>query len=280
MRLAPIISENWKADGGACFSVVPKTIWSKFIEADQDNLIQLTNRCLFVEYKDKKILIDCGMGRKQDEKFFKFKYLFGNEDLLSSLSFNNIAPEEITDLILTHLHQDHCGGAIKYAADRKELLPTFPNARLWLSKDQWLSANNPNIREKPSYPAENIKPLVDLYNTTFIEKDSTFNEVISFRLFNGHTSGQVIPFISYKDRTLVFMADFIPSTAHIPIVYLASFDIRPLIALEEKMAFLEEASKYEYILFFEHDFDHECCTIEKSNKGFVLKKRFNLDSIT
>ncbi len=265
MKLFSIEAGNYKADAGACFGVVPKTIWQNYCEADENNLITISQRCLLIDNGKRIVLIDTGMGNKQSEKFYSFKYLTGNYSLLNSLKEAGYTPEQITDVIFTHLHYDHCGGAlIKNDTDYEAV---FKNAMHWCSLQQWQWANNPNPREGASYFNENYHPLLEKNMLKFITKEGEFSENISLRIFNGHTDGQIIPLIKYKNQIIVFMADFIPSAGHIPIPYIPSYDTRPLISMQEKESFLQEAYENNYILFFEHDAINECCTLKMTTKG-------------
>lgn len=277
-RLTALNAENFKMDGGACFGVVPKTIWGKYVPSDSENLIEMSSRCLLVEKNDKIILIDTGMGNKQSEKFFNNFHLSGGshiENELEKKSYNN---DQITDVILTHLHFDHVGGAVK-KMDDGTLKPTFPNATYHCSKLQWDWANNPNPREKASYFPENFIPLSDAGQLNLILKEGQFSDEIELRIFNGHTRGQIIPIIKYKDRKIVYAADFIPSVWNIPLAYVASFDIDPLCAMKEKESFLKETFENNYVLFFEHDYYHECCTVKMTEKGIKADQYFRLDEI-
>ena len=275
MKLYPINTGNLKLDGGAMFGVVPKVIWNKLYPADENNLCNWAMRCLLIVDGDRKILIDNGMGDKQDEHFLKHYYLNGDDTLEKSLAQYGFTPDDITDNIITHLHFDHVGGAIKYD-ENKDLVPTFRNATYWVSKAQWEWANNPNRREKASFLEENILPIQTKGNLKLVEKEGEILPNIEVRLFNGHTDGQIIPYIKYKGETIVFMGDLLPSTAHIPMPYVMSYDTRPLLTLEDKKRFFAEAVKNNYILFFEHDLYHECCTLQETPKGVREKETFTL----
>ena len=276
MQLFPIHTGNFKLDGGAMFGVVPKSLWNKAYPSDENNLIDLAMRCLLVVDRDRRIMIDNGIGDKQDEKFFGHYYLHGNQSLIRSLHNAGFAPEDITDVFLTHLHFDHCGGTVKYNTDRSGFELAFPNAVHWLSKPQWEWATHPNMREKASFLHENMMPVFDSGKLKLF--DSPFDLIPGFevRIFNGHTVGQAIPFITTGDRTLVFMADLIPTAAHMPLPYIMSYDTQPLISLTEKDDFLSEAVEKNYILYFEHDAYTECCTLEKTEKGIKVKEPMSL----
>lgn len=279
MKLYVINTGNLKLDGGAMFGVVPKVIWSKLYPCDENNLCNWSMRCLLIIDGDLRILIDCGIGTKQSEKFFSNYYLNGENSLEKSLKNAGFTFEEITDVILSHLHFDHAGGAITWNKDKTDYIPTFKNATYWTSRKHWELATNPNNREKASLLKENILPLKEKGKLQLIEQDMDLFPNISVRIFNGHTDGQVIPFIKYQDKTIVYMADLLPSTAHIPLPYVMSYDTRPLLTLEEKEKFLKEAATNQYILFFEHDLYRECCTVQETEKGIRMKEAFQLASV-
>lgn len=277
MKLHVIKTGTFKLDGGATFGVVPKTIWQKLYPPDENNFCTWALRCLLIETDDRKILIDCGIGNKQDEKYLKNFQIenYKNFDvLLSEIGF---IPDDITDVIFTHLHFDHCGGAVKHNADKTGFEPVFKNAVHWVSKQQWELANNPNPREKASFLKENYIPLMEKGLMTLIEKDGPLYKEISLKLYSGHTDGQIIPFINYKGNTLVFMADFIPTAFHFPLPYIVSYDTRPLVSMAEKEKFLNEAIENKYTLFFEHDNLTECCTLIKVEKRINADKKFTLN---
>jgi glyoxylase-like metal-dependent hydrolase (beta-lactamase superfamily II) len=279
MKLYPINTGNLKLDGGAMFGVVPKVIWNKLYPCDENNLCNWSMRCLLIDSDDRKILIDCGIGDKQSEKFLSNYYLNGDDTVDASLAKVGFTVDDITDVILTHLHFDHCGGAVRWNKDKTDFIPTFKNATYITSKAQWEWATNPNNREKASFLKENILPIMEKGMIRLIEDDCELFPGISVRIFNGHTDGQVIPFVTYKDRTIVYMADLLPSSAHIPLPYVMSYDTRPLITLKEKEAFMNEAAKNAYILFFEHDLYRECCTVQETEKGVRMKDSLALADI-
>jgi glyoxylase-like metal-dependent hydrolase (beta-lactamase superfamily II) len=279
MNLYSINTGNLKLDGGAMFGVVPKVIWGKSYQSDENNLCNWSMRCLLIEDEGRKILIDCGIGDKQSEKFFANYYLNGDDRLDKSLVEIGLNADDITDVILTHLHFDHCGGAVRWNEDRTEYIPTFRNATYITSKAQWEWATNPNNREKASFLKENIFPIMEKGKIKLVNSDCELFPGISVRIFNGHTDGQVIPFIRYNDKTIVYMADLLPSAAHIPLPYVMSYDTRPLITLKEKEAFMNEAAKNGYVLFFEHDLYRECCTVQETEKGVRIKESFALSEI-
>jgi len=271
MKLYSINTGTFKLDGGAMFGVVPKTLWQKVYPSDENNLCTWALRCLLVVFDDKKVLIDCGIGNKQSEKFLSHYFINGNEGFENALKFTGIKPDEITDVILTHLHFDHCGGAVKLDKNNN-LTPTFANATYWIGKQHWDLANNSNPREKASFLKENFIPLFEKGIVKFIENNVQLNDKIYVKIYNGHTTGQLIPFINYQNKTFVYMADLIPSSAHIPIPWVISYDTSPLISLKEKEAFLNDAVTNNYILFFEHDNYSECCDVMQTDKGIRAKK--------
>jgi glyoxylase-like metal-dependent hydrolase (beta-lactamase superfamily II) len=279
MQLFPINTGNLKLDGGAMFGVVPKVMWSKLYPCDENNLCNWAMRCLLIVADNRRILIDCGIGDKQSEKFFSNYFLNGEDSLERSLAAQGFTTDDITDVILTHLHFDHAGGAIRWNTDRSGYIPTFKNATYHTSRQQWEWGTSPNNREKASFLKENILPIGETGRLNLIEGEVELFPGISVRIFNGHTDGQVIPLIRYGDKTLVYMADLLPSTAHIPLPYVMSYDTRPLITLTEKEAFLVEAARNGYILFFEHDIQNECCTVQETDKGVRLKETFPLSAV-
>ncbi|MGI4020034.1 MAG: MBL fold metallo-hydrolase [Janthinobacterium lividum] len=278
MQLHTINTGLFKLDGGAMFGVVPKTIWSKTNQADENNLCTLAMRCLLVEDESKLILIDTGIGNKQSDKFFSHYYLHGEASLTQSLQNLGFHPDDITDVFLTHLHLDHVGGAIN--AENEKLVPAFKNAVYWTNKQHWNWALNPNEREKASFLKENLLPLQESGQLQFINPaDASFTDKISVRLVSGHTEAMMLPQISYKNKTLVFVADLLPTAGHIPLPYIPAYDMFPLQTLIEKKAFLEEAADQNYILFLEHDPENECCTVKRTEKGIRLDETFKLSEI-
>ncbi len=279
MQLYSVPTGHFKLDGGAMFGVVPKSLWSKQYPADENNMIDMVMRCLLVVDGDRKILINNGIGDKQSEKFFSHYYLSGNDSLLTSLAAVGFKPEDITDMFLTHLHFDHCGGSVKRNTDKTGYDLTFPNATYHISEPQWNWAMNANKRETASFLIENIKPIEDSGHLHLFNADDTVLPEIEVRLYNGHTEGQAIPFVPYKGKTVVFVSDTLPTKAHLPLPWIMSYDTRPLITLQEKEPFLNEAAEKEYIIFLEHDAYNECFTIEKSEKGFRASESFSLTDI-
>ena len=277
MKIYSIIADEWKGDGGTCFGVVPKSIWSKLYPCDENNLLQLLTRSLLIIDGDRKILIDPGMGRKRIEKFYQYKYITGNWDVSIEIRKLGFKPEEITDIIFTHLHDDHVGGATFIDKKDNSIKLTFPNATYWSSKIQWDWAINPNKREVASYYKDNLEPLRESGNLKLItETEFQISENISVKTANGHTRGLIIPYIVYEGKTLVYTSDFIPSASHIPLPYIASYDVEPLLVLEEKEAFLEEAVANNYYLVFVHDAMHEGCRVKLTEKGIVAGEFFEL----
>lgn len=279
MELYSIDTELFKLDGGAMFGVVPKSLWSKVLPADEQNLCDLAMRLLLIKEGERLILIDTGIGNKQDEKFFSHYYLHGEDTLDKSLQNHGFSRGDITDVFLTHLHFDHVGGAVEYRSG--QLQPAFPNATFWSNKLHWEWAACPNAREKASFIKENLVPLEKSGQLKFLDIKGhgdqlwdtgilPFTEHISFRVVGGHTRGMMIPYIKVGDQTLVYIADLIPTTAHFPTPYIASFDVFPLLAMEEKTAFLAEAIDNKYIIFFEHDAHTQCCTVKRNEKGRVI----------
>jgi glyoxylase-like metal-dependent hydrolase (beta-lactamase superfamily II) len=258
------------------FGVVPKTLWSKTNTADENNLCTWAMRCLLVEDEGKYILIDNGIGNKQDAKFLGHYHLHGTDTLTSSLQSIGIAPSQITDNILTHLHFDHCGGGITLDSSKQYVKTFFENAVYWSNADHWKWATEPNPREKASFLKENILPMKESGQLNFISPDSSPFSNISFLFADGHTDKQMLPHIKYKGRTIVFAADLLPSVGHIPLPYVMGYDTRPLLTMQEKSKFLLDAAQNEYIIFLEHDPIHECCTVINTEKGVRLKETFSL----
>ncbi len=281
MKLYTINTGNFKLDGGAMFGVVPKVIWNKLNPADENNLCPWAMRCMLIEDDNKLILIDNGVGDKQDEKFFGHYHLHGNDSLDKSLQQLGFHHSDITDVILTHLHFDHCGGSIK-RIDNK-LIPAFPNAHYWSNERHWQWATEPNDREKASFLKENILPIKESGQLQMVRIPQTgnayFTDSISMRYVHGHTDAMMLPQITYKGKTIVFMADLIPAVAHLPVPYVMAYDMFPLTSLLEKKSFLQEALDKEYILFFEHDPVNECCTLQQTERGIRMKETFMLSDI-
>ena len=279
MKLFSINTGHFKLDGGAMFGVVPKSMWQKLNPPDENNMCSWAMRCLLIEDGDKLILVDNGMGNKQDEKFFGHYFLHGDDTLEKSLANKGYTKDDITDVFLTHLHFDHCGGSIEKLEDK--LVPAFKNATYWSNKLHWDWAIHPNEREKASFLKENITPIQESGKLKFIQTSDevVFSENIKVRFMNGHTESMMLPQINYKGKSIVFMADLLPSVAHIPLPYVMAYDMRPLQTLQEKKIFLTEAQKRDYILFFEHDPLIECCTLQLTEKGIRSRDTFKLSDI-
>jgi glyoxylase-like metal-dependent hydrolase (beta-lactamase superfamily II) len=275
MNLYKIETGNLMLDGGAMFGVVPKSIWKKIYPSDENNLCNWAMRCLLVETEDKRILIDTGMGTKQDAKFFSHYYPNGDASLLSSLNEHGFSPEDITDVILTHLHFDHVGGAVKL--EDGKYIPTFPKAVYHISKSQWDLATNPNRREKASYLPENYMAIKESGQLNLIESEGEYIKNIEFKIFDGHTLGQIIPIIHFGNKFLAYGGDLFPSAAHIPMPYIMSYDTQPLLTLKDKKRFFDEAIKKNYTLYFEHDLYNECCSLTETEKGIKVDKTFTLE---
>jgi glyoxylase-like metal-dependent hydrolase (beta-lactamase superfamily II) len=285
MKLYPIEAGNFKLDGGAMFGVVPKSIWTRTNPADSNNMIDIAARCLLIEDGDRLILIDTGMGDKQSEKFFGYYYQWGDHSLVKSLKQQGFHPDDITDVFMTHLHFDHCGGTIQWNKDRTGYEPVFKNARFWSNEDHWEWATKPNAREKASFLKENILPIEETGNLNFLAKNSsnylTMSDDLGFGVFfaDGHTEKQMIPHINYKGKTLVFMADLLPTAGHIPLPYVMGYDTRPLLTLPEKELFLNKAADNEYYLFLEHDAHNEIVTVKHTEKGVRLDKVYTFNEL-
>ena len=279
MNLYVINAGHFKLDGGAMFGVVPKSIWQKLNTPDDNNMCSWAMRCLLIEDGNRLILVDNGMGNKQDEKFFGHYFLHGDDNLERSLAKHGFNKADITDVFLTHLHFDHCGGSIE--KENETLVPAFKNATYWSNENHWRWAIEPNDREKASFLKENILPIKKSGQLKFIKVSDriSFNEEIKVRFMYGHTEAMMLPQINYKNKTIVYMADLLPSAAHIPLPYVMAYDTRPLETLKEKKAFLNEAQQNDYILFFEHDAEHECCTLQQTDKGIRSNDVFRLCDI-
>jgi glyoxylase-like metal-dependent hydrolase (beta-lactamase superfamily II) len=279
MEVFAINTGYFKLDGGAMFGVVPKSLWSRTNPADENNLCTWAMRCLLVVEGNRVVLVDTGIGDKQDSRFFTHYYLHGDDSLQKSLAKIGLIPSDITDVFLTHLHFDHCGGAVRYGSHGQYEL-TFPQAKYWSNASHWQWATRPNPREKASFLEENIQPLQDLGALHFVDLEhKSLFPGFDFITVDGHTEQQMLPKLRYKDRTLVFMADLLPSVGHIPLPYVMGYDTRPLLTLQEKQAFLEEAARENYVLFLEHDPNYSCCTVKMTEKGVRLDQTFQLDEL-
>ena len=284
MKIYPVETGNFKLDGGAMFGVVPKTIWQRTNPANSNNLIDIAARSLLIEDGNRLILIDTGMGDKQSDKFFGYYYRWGDFTLETSLKKQGFHSDDITDVFLTHLHFDHCGGAIQWNKDKTGYEPAFKNARFWTNEKHWKWATEPNPREKASFLKENLIPMQESGQLTFIDhKDESFlnNSPIGFdiRFVDGHTEKQMIPQLSFKGKTIAYVADLIPTVGHIPLPYVMGYDTRPLITMTEKELFLNDAVENNFFLFFEHDAHNQLCTLKHTEKGVRLNQVYSFDEI-
>lgn len=279
MELFAVDTGFFKLDGGAMFGVVPKSIWSRTNPSDENNLCPWAMRCLLVSDGNRLVLIDNGIGDKQDARFFSHYYLHGDASLTKSLQQLGVHPTDITDVFLTHLHFDHCGGGVKYGSHGQYEL-TFPRATYWTNEDHWNWATVPNPREKASFLEKNILPLQEHGALKYLDlATKSLFPGVDFLTMDGHTDKQMLPKMQYKGHTLVFMADLLPSVGHIPLAYVMGYDTRPLLTLQEKQQFLEIAARDQYVLFLEHDSVHECCTVKMTEKGVRVDQTFRLDEL-
>ena len=284
MKLHPIEAGNFKLDGGAMFGVVPKTIWSKTNPADNNNLIDIAARCLLIEDENRLILIDTGMGNKQSDKFFGYYSQWGNHNLDASLAAKGFHRDDITDVFMTHLHFDHCGGSVIWNKERTGYEVAFKNAKFWTNKNHWEWATKPNNREKASFLTENIMPMFESGQLNFIDRPASgFMEKteLGFGLFfaDGHTEKQMLPIINYKGKTVCFMADLLATAGHIPLPYVMGYDTRPLLTMPEKAQFLDRAAKENWYLFLEHDAHNQIITVKETEKGVRLNNVFTCDEL-
>ncbi len=284
MTLHPIETGNFKLDGGAMFGVVPKSIWQKTNPSDSNNMIDISARCLLLEEKNKLVLIDTGMGDKQSEKFFSHYYRWGDNNLVKSINSAGFSTDEVTDVFLTHLHFDHCGGASFFNKKDERNEVVFKNATYWSNREHWNWAKEPNSREKASFLIENLEPIESSGQLKFLEKIGSgfnyYNEIGFELLFvDGHTEKQMIPKITYKGYDLVFTADLIPTVGHIPVPYIMGYDIRPLTTMNEKAVFLEEVVKNKYLLFFQHDAHNQIASLKETEKGVRLETVLDFNDI-
>ncbi|MGY0391218.1 MBL fold metallo-hydrolase [Bizionia sp. KMM 8389] len=284
MKLYPINSGNFKLDGGAMFGVVPKTLWERTNPADSNNMIDIAARCLLIEDGNKLTLIDTGMGDKQSDKFFGYYHLWGDDSIDKSLKQHGFHRDDITDVFMTHLHFDHCGGTIQWNKDKTGYEPAFKNAHFWNNNDHWNWATQPNNREKASFLRENILPIKDSGQLKFTQVpngDMQHNSELGFDIFyaNGHTDKQMIPVIKYKGKTICFMADLLPTAGHLPLPYVMGYDTRPLLTLDEKEKFLKMAADNNYYLFLEHDAHNEIITVKNTEKGVRLQDVYTCNEI-
>ena len=279
MELYTVNTGFFKLDGGAMFGVVPKALWSRTNPPDENNLCNWAMRCLLAVDGDRVVLIDNGIGNKQDARFFSHYYLHGEETLAKSLQQIGIGFRQITDNFLTHLHFDHCGGGVSYGSHGQHEM-TFPRANYWSNEEHWKWATLPNPREKASFLSENILPMQEMGHLNYLDLDQkTLFPDFDFITVDGHTDKQMLPKIQYKNKTVVFVGDLLPSVGHIPIPYVMGYDTRPLLTMDEKARFLEDAAREEWILFFEHDPVNECCTVKMTDKGVRLDQTFKLNEI-
>jgi len=284
MKLYPIEAGNFKLDGGAMFGVVPKSIWHKTNPADANNMIDIAARCLLVEDGDRLTLIDTGMGDKQNEKFFSYYYQWGDHSIDKSLQQHGFHRDDITDVFMTHLHFDHCGGSVRWNKDRTGYEPAFRNARFWTNREHWEWATQPNAREKASFLKENILPMQESGQLAFVERqggDYQDSSELGFGILfvDGHTDKQMIPHIRINGKTLVFMADLLPTTGHIPLPYVMGYDTRPLLTLPEKEKFLTRAAREDFLLFLEHDAHNEIISVQETEKGVRLDRNYTFDEL-
>ena len=282
MKLYPIETGNFKLDGGAMFGVVPKTIWNRTNPADANNLIDMAARCLLIEDGNRLILIDSGMGNKQSEKFFGYYSLWGSHSLDASLAKYGFHRDDITDVFLTHLHFDHCGGCVQWNKDKTGYEPAFKNAKFWTNENHWQWATVPNAREKASFLSENILPMQESGQLHFVKRnegDFVDKSELGFDIFfvDGHTEKQMIPHIQYKGKTIVFCADLLPTAGHIPIPYVMGYDTRPLLTMDEKTKFMNIAADNNYYLFLEHDAHNHIITVQHTEKGVRLNEIFQCE---
>jgi glyoxylase-like metal-dependent hydrolase (beta-lactamase superfamily II) len=283
MKIHTLNTGNFKLDGGAMFGVVPKTLWQKTNPADENNMCNWAMRSMLIEDGNRLMIVDTGIGDKQNEKFFSHYYMNGNDDLKLNLKKLGYSSDDITDVFLTHLHFDHCGGAIQWNKDHTAFEPVFKNAIYWSNDQHWKWATEPNPREKASFLSENILPIQESGQLKFIERKDTvtrnvFNQM-DVLFVDGHTDSMMIPHVKYQGKTIAFMADLLPSVGHIPLAYVMGYDTRPLITMTEKEQFLQRAVDEEFVLFLEHDSVNECCTLQMTEKGVRLKDTFKFEEL-
>jgi glyoxylase-like metal-dependent hydrolase (beta-lactamase superfamily II) len=276
MELFTIDTGFFKLDGGAMFGVVPKSIWHKANPSDENNMIRLAMRCLLVQTENRLILIDNGLGNKQDDKFFSHYFLHGDDTLEKSLNKNGFTKADITDMVLTHLHFDHCGGSIEFNSDRTKYQTAFPNATYWVGEEHWNESMAPNPREKASFLKENIVPIQESGQLKLLKPGEQFHKEIDLLFSKGHTQSMMHPIIPYKGGKLIYLADVIPTQAHLPVPYVMGYDVRPLDTMKEKMDILNMAVENNWVLYFEHDPFNEACTVQQTEKGMRLKEQITI----
>ena len=284
MKLYPLNVGNFKLDGGAMFGVVPKSIWSKTNPADQNNMIDIAARCLLIENGNRLILIDTGMGNKQTDKFFSYYFRWGDQGVGQALAKYGFHKDDVTDVFLTHLHFDHCGGGVEWNANKTGYQLAFKNATYWSNEKHWSWAKTPNKRERASFLMENIEPIEQSGNLKYLnytKENILKNSPLDFDVFfaDGHTEKQMIPMIKYKGKTLCFMADLLPTAGHVSLPFIMGYDTRPLLTLQEKEVFLNLAASQNYYLFLEHDARNEIITVKHTEKGVRLDKTHSFNSI-
>lgn len=279
MRLHTIDTGFFKLDGGAMFGVVPKSMWHKLNPSDENNMCTWALRCLLIEDGDRLVLVDNGIGDKQDSKFFSHYYLHGEDSLSGSLKKLGFHENDITDVFMTHLHFDHCGGGVKWNADRTGFELVFPRATYWSNEAHWKWATVPNAREKASFLRDNIMPIQESGHLKYIDKGTDLFPGFGIHFVNGHTEAMMLPVINTGEHTIAYCADLIPSAAHTPVPFVMAYDTRPLLTLDEKSNFLQKAEAENWTLFFEHDPVKECGHVEKTEKGFRIKDTFPLRSL-
>lgn len=284
MKLYPLNVGNFKLDGGAMFGVVPKSIWSKTNPADQNNMIDIAARCLLIENGNRLILIDTGMGNKQTDKFFSYYFRWGDQGVGQALAKYGFHKDDVTDVFLTHLHFDHCGGGVEWNANKTGYQLAFKNATYWSNEKHWSWAKTPNKRERASFLMENIEPIEQSGNLKYLnctKENILKNSPLGFDVFfaDGHTEKQMIPMIKYKGKTLCFMADLLPTAGHVSLSFIMGYDTRPLLTLQEKEVFLNLAASQNYYLFLEHDARNEIITVKHTEKGVRLDKTHSFNSI-
>jgi glyoxylase-like metal-dependent hydrolase (beta-lactamase superfamily II) len=283
MKLYSIETGHFKLDGGAMFGVVPKSLWQRTNPADENNMIDIAATSLLIENEKQLILIDTGLGSKQSDKFFSYYFRWGDDTLDRSLAKHGFHRDDITDVFMTHLHFDHCGGSVEWNKNKTGYQPAFKNAKFWTNKEHWEWATNPNDREKASFLKENLLPMQESGQLHFLERNQQrhFYDELNFEVFfaDGHTDKQMIPIIDYKDKKLVFTADLLPTAGHIPLPFVMGYDTRPLLTLQEKKLFLDEAANENYYLFLEHDAHNEVINLKQTEKGVRLNQIFTFNEL-